>query len=242
MPHLALWQWLLGSFCAFMIGVAKTGAPGIGSLVAPLMVMMVGDARLATAWTLPVLCTADVFAVWYWRRHAEARQLFSMIPWVLVGLAGGALALGASEQAIRRMVGGIILAMTAIYLWRRMTPVAEQVHGSPAFYGAATGFASTVANAAGPVMNLYLLTRRLPKEQFVATGAWFFFVLNLLKAPVYAWYGLYSRESILFDLLVVPIVLAGALAGRWLVHRMPQRVFEISVVGLTAVSCLILFR
>jgi uncharacterized membrane protein YfcA len=67
-------------------------------------------------------------------------------------------------------------------------------------------------------------------------------VLNLLKAPVYAWYGLYSRESILFDLLVVPIVLAGALAGRWLVHRMPQRVFEISVVGLTAVSCLILFR
>lgn len=242
MPELALWQWLLGTFCAFMIGVAKTGAPGIGTLVAPLMVMTVGDAREATAWTLPILCTADVFAVWYWRRHAEARQLFSMAPWVLVGLGGGALALSLSELAIRRMVGAIIVGMMVLYLWRRMTPVADQVHGSPAFYGAATGFASTVANAAGPVMNLYLLTRRLPKETFVATGAWFFFVLNLVKAPVYAWYGLYSGDSLLFDLFMVPAVLAGALAGRWLVHRMPQRLFEITVIALTAVSCLILFR
>jgi len=242
MPELAPWQWLVGSFCAFMIGVAKTGAPGIGTLIAPLMVMMVGDARAATAWTLPVLSTADVFAVWYWRRHAEARQLFSLAPWVLIGLAGGAAALSLSELAIRRMVGVIIVGMMVIYLWRRMTPLSQQVHGSPAFYGAATGFASTVANAAGPVMNLYLLTRRLPKEQFVATGAWFFFVLNLTKAPVYAWYGLYSRPSLVFDLLMVPLVLAGALAGRWLVHHMPQRVFEFAVIALTAVSCLILFR
>jgi len=242
MPELALWQWLVGSFCAFMIGVAKTGAPGIGTLVAPLMVMMVGDAREATAWTLPVLCTADVFAVWYWRRHAEARQLFSMAPWVLAGLAGGAAALSLSELAIRRMVGGIIVGMMLIYLWRRMQPAESQVHGSPAFYGVATGFASTVANAAGPVMNLYLLTRRMPKEQFVATGAWFFFVLNLVKAPVYAWYGLYSRGSLLFDMTMVPLVLAGALAGRWLVYRMPQRLFEVLVIGLTAVSCLVLFR
>ena len=60
-----------------MIGVAKTGAPGEGTMIAPLMVLTVGDARLAAAWTLPVLSTADVFAVLYWRRHAEARQLVS---------------------------------------------------------------------------------------------------------------------------------------------------------------------
>ena len=64
---------MLGAFCAFMIGVAKTGAPGVGTLVAPLMVMTVGDARLATAWSLPILSTADVFAVLYWRRSADSR-------------------------------------------------------------------------------------------------------------------------------------------------------------------------
>ena len=182
MPHLAPWQWLLGIFSAFMIGVAKTGAPGVGTMIAPLMVLTVGDARFATAWTLPVLSTADVFAVAYWRRHAEARQLFSLIPWVLVGIAGAAAALSLHEAVIRNIIGAIIVGMLAIYLWRRFSPT-PQVAGNPAFYGICTGFASTLANAAGPVMNIYLLSRKLPKEKFVATGAWFFFVVNLLKAP-----------------------------------------------------------
>jgi uncharacterized membrane protein YfcA len=241
MPHLEPWQWLLGIFSAFMIGVAKTGAPGVGTMVAPLMVLTVGDARLAAAWTLPVLSTADVFAVAYWRRHAEARQLFSLIPWVLAGIAGGAVALSLNELVIRRIIGVIIVGMVVVYLWRRFSPT-PQVAGNPAFYGICTGFATTVANAAGPVMNLYLLSRKLPKEKFVATGAWFFFVVNLVKSPVYAWYHLYSRASLTFDLLMVPAVLAGALAGRWLIRNMAQSVFEVLVIALTAVSCLFLFR
>jgi uncharacterized membrane protein YfcA len=241
MPDFAPWQWMLGAFSAFMIGVAKTGAPGIGTLIAPLMVITVGDARLATAWTLPVLITADLFAVWYWRRHAEARQLFSLAPWVLVGIAGGAFALGLSEALIRKLLGGIVLAMLLLYLRRRLHP-STAVHGSPSFYGIATGFSSTVANAAGPVMNLYLLSRQLPKQQFVATGAWFFLILNLVKAPVYAWHSLYSRQSLAFNALMIPVVLCGALTGRWLIRVLPQRLFETAVIALTAVSCALLFR
>ena len=241
MPDLAPWQWLLGIFSAFMIGVAKTGAPGVGTMIAPLMVLTVGDARLAAAWTLPVLSTADVFAVLYWRRHAEARQLFSLIPWVLVGIAGGAVALSLNEQIIRRIIGVIIVGMLLVYLWRRLRPTGR-VEGNPALYGVAAGFATTLANASGPVMNLYLLTKKLPKEKFVATGAWFFFAVNILKSPVYAWYHLYSGASLLFDLLMVPAVLAGALAGKWLIGHMPQQVFEVLVIAMTAVSCLFLFR
>jgi uncharacterized membrane protein YfcA len=177
----------------------------------------------------------------YWRRHAEARQLFSLIPWVLVGIAGAAAALSLDEAVIRKIIGAIIVGMLAIYLWRRFSPT-PQVAGNPAFYGICTGFASTLANAAGPVMNIYLLSRKLPKEKFVATGAWFFFVVNLLKAPVYAWHGLYSRESLTFDVLMVPAVLAGALAGRWLIRNIDQSMFEVLVIALTAVSCLFLFR
>jgi len=241
MPQLAPWQWLLGIFCAFLTGVAKTGVPGVGTIITPLMVFTVGDARLAAAWTLPVLSTADVFAVAYWRRHAEVRQLFSLIPWVLAGIAGGAVALSLNERVIRRMIGVIIIGMVMVYLWRRYRPT-PKVAGNPALYGICAGFATTVANAAGPVMSLYLLTRKLPKEKFVATGAWFFFVVNLTKAPVYAWYHLYSRASLMFDLLMVPAVLAGALAGRWLIRHIAQSVFDGLVIALTAVSCLFLFR
>ncbi|MEI9814673.1 MAG: sulfite exporter TauE/SafE family protein [Acidobacteriota bacterium] len=241
MPELAPWQWMLGAFVAFVVGIAKTGAPGMGTFVVPLMVMTVGDARYATAWTLPILCTADVFAVLYWRRRAESKQLFSLAPWVLAGTLAGALALGLPEIAIRRMLGVIVVGMMLVHVARRFWP-SNDVHGNPAVYGIAAGFSSTVANAAGPVMNLYLLSRKLPKEEFVATGAWFFFALNLAKAPIYAYYSLYSRASLTFDLMMVPIVLIGAYAGRWFVNNVSQKVFEALVIVMTAISCLLLFR
>ena len=130
--------------------------------------------------------------------------------------------------------------MLAIHLLRRFHPQAG-VHGSAPLFGVTAGFATTVANAAGTVMNLYLLSKRLPKEQFVATGAWFFFVLNLLKIPIYAWYHLFGRASLTFNLMEVPIVLAGALAGRWLVRAMPQSVFEALVIVLTVLCAIALF-
>jgi uncharacterized membrane protein YfcA len=107
-------------------------------------------------------------------------------------------------------------------------------------YGASAGFATTVANAAGPVMNLYLLARRLPKDQFVATGAWFFFVVNLVKLPIYAGHGLIDRRSLLFDLALAPSVVAGALLGRVLLRRMPQAAFDRLVMALTVCAAALL--
>jgi uncharacterized protein len=241
MLQLAVWQWLLGVFCSFLVGVAKTGVPGVGILAIPLMVLAVGDARLSAGWLLPILCTADVFAVVYWRRHAAVGRLFSLVPWVLVGMAAGAAALSLSERVLRPAIGVIVLLMLGAYLWRRYRPP-EQISSHAAAYGVTAGFATTVANAAGPVMNLYLLSKRLPKEEFVATGAWFFFIVNLSKVPIYAWYDLFSARSLTFNVMMVPAVTAGALTGRWIIHHIPQRVFERIVVVLTAVSSLLLFR
>ncbi|MGH9659996.1 MAG: TSUP family transporter [Bryobacteraceae bacterium] len=240
-PHLAPWQWIVGALCAFQIGVAKTGVPGFATLVVPVMILTVGDARRSAGWLLPILCVADLFAIFYWRRHAAARRLFALAPWVLAGIAAGAAALALDERILRPLVGAIILAMLAAYLWRRFQPDSA-IAPHNAAYGIAAGFATTVANAAGPVMNLYLLSKRLPKEEFVATGAWFFFFVNLSKLPIYIYYGLFSAASLAFDALMIPAVLAGALAGRSLLHLLPPRVFETVVIALTAASTLLLFR
>jgi len=240
-PDFASWQWVLGALSALTIGAAKTGMPGLGSFVAPLMVLAVGDARLAAAWTLPILSTADVFAVLFWRKHADARKLFSLIPWVAAGMVGGAFALALSEHTLRRLIGCIVLLMLFVYVARKWNPHG-QVAGRPSFYGIVAGFASTVANVAAPVMNMYLLSRKLPKEQFVATGAWFFLVINLAKVPIYSWHHLFSLTSLMFDLFMVPAVVCGAFTGLWIVHKVPQRVFDVMIVVLTGISAVILFR
>jgi uncharacterized protein len=240
LPHLALWQWSLGAFCALAVGIAKTGVPGLGILVVPLMVLAVGDARMAAGWLLPMLCTADIFAVILWRRHAAAGKLFSLAPWVAAGIALGAMALALPERILRLAVGVIVLVMVGAYLYRRWRGD-DRVPAHPAPYGVAAGFATTVANAAGPVMSLYLLGKRLSKEEFIATGAWFFFLINLTKLPIYLGHGLISRASLGFDAMMIPMVILGAGTGRWLVYRMSPRVFEVLVVALTVVSTLLLF-
>src|SRR2546428_10394889 len=106
-------------------------------------------------------------------------------------MIAGACALNLTERTLRRVMGCILVLMLIVHILRKRNPQG-QVAGSPPFYGMVAGFASTVANAAAPVMNMYLFSRKLPKEQFVATGAWFFLVINLAKIPIYSWHHLFS--------------------------------------------------
>jgi uncharacterized membrane protein YfcA len=119
-------------------------------------------------------------------------------------------------------------------------PVPRDRWWQAAGYGASAGFATTVANAAGPVMNLYLLARRLPKHEFVATGAWFFFVVNLVKLPIYIGHGLIDRRSLVFDLALAPSVVVGALLGRVVLRRLPQAAFDRLVMALTVCAAALL--
>jgi len=61
--------------------MAKTGMPASAFSPSPswwLPSAMPAIPRMA----VPILCTADVFAVYYWRKHAAASRLFSLTPWV----------------------------------------------------------------------------------------------------------------------------------------------------------------
>jgi uncharacterized membrane protein YfcA len=240
-------RFALAALAGLLTGVAKTGLPGFGILAVPLMVLAVGDARHSAGWLLPLLCLADLFAIATYRRHAQARRLFDLMPWVLGGIALGALTLAAPKRLLRLLVAAIVIFMTALRWVRGRRSTAAAASSAPrdrwwqsAAYGVSAGFATTVANAAGPVMNLYLLARRLPKHEFVATGAWFFFVVNLVKLPIYAGYGFIGRRSLLFDLALAPSVVVGALLGRALLHRLPQTAFDRLVMALTVCAAALL--
>ena len=252
MIDLAWWQWAVAGCCAALVGVAKTGVPGLGILVVPVLGLVIGDTVASAGYLLPLLCVADCFAVVYYRRHAQAGKLWELAPWVLIGMAvaGGLLLVqhGALDErlgpsAINAAVGTIVLAMIGLHLWRKRhadAPVPTD-RGHAARYGVTAGFATTMANAAGPVMNLYLLSQRLPKAEFIATGAWFFLIINLAKLPIYVPLGMITPTSLLFDACLAPLVVLGALTGRRIFDRIPQRLFEHTVLTLAALAALLLF-
>ena len=112
--------------------------------------------------------------------------------------------------------------------------------GVAAGVGILAGFTTLVANAAGPLMSIYLIAMRLPKMEYVGTAAVFFMLLNLFKVPFMADLGLITFASFTFNLYLLPAVLAGALIGRWLLRRIDQGLFENLVLALSAIAGILL--
>ena len=102
--------------------------------------------------------------------------------------------------------------------------------------GVLAGFTTLIANSAGPLMALYLLAMRLPKMEFVGTGAVFFLLLNLYKVPFMVNLGLITTDSFGVNLALAPAVWLGAWAGRKLLRRLNQKLFENLALGLAAVA------
>ena len=55
--------------------------------------------------------------------------------------------------------------------------------------------ASLTANAAGPVMAVYLLLRRVQKMEFLGSNAWLFLIINVAKLPFSGALGLVDGPS-----------------------------------------------
>ena len=100
------------------------------------------------------------------------------------------------------------------------------------------GATTMLANAAGPVITIYCLAVGLPKFELVGTLAWFFFIINAFKVPFSAGLGLIRADTLLFNLILVPAVVAGVFGGRWLLHRLPQRLFNLLMLGFAAIAAL----
>jgi uncharacterized membrane protein YfcA len=240
---------IVGALAAYIVGLSKTGLPGSGLIAIPLFAT-VFDGRLITGATLPVLLFADLFALRWYRQHARWDVLKPLAVWVGLGYVFGIaffIVVGSATRSLEVAIGGIVLLIVAIQLWRlfRGAPQRQATTGAAAAFGTTGGFTTFVANAAGPVINTYLAALGLPKHEHLGTSAWLYFSINLSKIPFYIALGewttggrFFTWDSLAFDAVLIPGVLAGVFSGRSLFHRLPQRAFLLAVLVLSAAAAL----
>lgn len=242
MPELDSSAWLMLVVAAFGIGISKSGLAGVG-LVHVLVFAVVFGARRSTGILLPLLVVGDVCAVSLVGRQVSWPLVRRLMGPALVGVVlGWALLDRLDEAAFRPLIGWLVLGLAAGQILRMWRPdLLEQVPHTAGFawgMGILTGVTTMVANAAGPVVALYLLALALPKDTLVATGAWFFLILNLAKLPFSAQLGLIEGGTLGLDLLLAPLVVAGLVCGRAVVRRIPQRLFDTLLLAFTGVAAL----
>jgi uncharacterized membrane protein YfcA len=241
MIDLTFWQWALVLLCGFIFGFSKTGLPGIGILAIPIMAAVLPP-RASVGVVLPILIMGDVFAVAFYRRHAVWSHVLRLMPWAFVGIVLGYLWMGRiDDRQLRPMIGGIVLAMLILNYWRSRSAAAEHTPSQwwfAALVGLLAGLTTMMANAAGPILMIYLLAMGLPKNEFLGTGAWYFLILNWVKVPFSIHLGLIDRHSLLINLAAAPLVIIGALAGVYALKRIPQKAFGAIVQLLAALAAL----
>ena len=239
--------WFFAALGAFMVGVSKAGITGLSILSIALFNHVFASSKQASGLVLPLLIFGDFVAVFAYRKHTQWHFLWRLFPWTAAGVVIGYFTLGRiSDHTARILIGWIIVSLALLSFWRKFAaaPTEEKAasfHWSVgAAIGVTAGFITLVANAAGPLMAIYLVAMRLPKMEYVGTAAVFFMLLNLFKVPFMVDLGLITAQSFSFNLMLAPAVLLGALAGRWLLKRVNQNLFEQMVLLLSAIGGILL--
>ena len=214
-------------------------------LVVPL-IAMVFPAKESVGALLPMLIVGDMLAVVYYRQHAQWGQLVKLVPGVAAGILLGAMFLARLDnESMRLFLGVFVLLLLVIEGITRYLNLNEfkRLRAVAILVGIMAGFGTTVGNAAGPIMGIYLVMMGLDKKQLMGTGAWFFLIVNTSKLPIFIYHEMIGIDTLQFFAYMLPFVILGTFFGRRLLKVLSQKVFNILVLlfaGLSSLGLLLL--
>ena len=239
MLEVGILNFSLAAFCAFLLGVSKSGIKGIASLIVTGLALVYG-AKNSTGILMPLLLVGDVFAITYYKRHVQKEYIIKMLPWmvigVLIGVVGGQYI---TESLFKYGMAIIILfSVGLMYYWENKKDKTIHSHWTFASsMGLLAGFTTMIGNLAGAFSNIYFLAMRLPKNNFIGTAAWLFFIINAFKVPFHIWtWETMNSTSLQISLQLVPFVIIGLVAGVFLVKKIENDSYRKLILLFTAIG------
>jgi uncharacterized membrane protein YfcA len=211
-PLDATWTGLaLAALGALCLGVSKTGFPGLAILNVLIMAELFG-AKNSVGIILPMLVVCDLVVYPLFRRHASWREVWPLVPVTLVAVVAASFLLDQLDDgSARRVIGVIILLMLGLQLLREFKrDFLEHLPDSRVF--------------------------RWFSCALIGVGARFFLLVNLFKIPFLGNLHLINAESLKLNLILLPPLFLGIYAGKGLVQKVPQRLFEILLYGFSAIA------
>ena len=239
-----LTDWLILIFTTLLVGIGKVGFSGVSLITISIFASYFGKSSVGVL--LPLLIVADLTVYPVMRKYGAWRQVWPLMLPALLGIGIGIILLRfMPEHWAKPIIGVMILVMLGVVLWKRLRPDNRLYKSEKfgVFSALVGGVSTTLANAAGPIMNVYLLTRGFNKMELVGIAARFFLLTNLIKLPLLGSISLITLESLILNLKLAPFVIIGVFLGKWLLSRVPQKVFGALIIlfAILAAVNLLLF-
>jgi len=227
----------------FMIGLAKGGFGGLGALLTPILSLVLPVAS-AVGVLLPMLMVGDAFALrMYWKEWDTDLVRRMLPPGIAGALVGTFLLSWLPPNGLRIALGAFVLLVVG-YRFASDRIKAIQYQPRPWHAPAAgllAGIASGMFNGGGPPFNSYLLLKKVRARPFIATGAIYFAILNLIKVPGFIYTGVLDLPLLLSLWWVFPFIPIGVWVARRMLIRVSPTAFERIIIFLLIFSSLWLF-
>jgi len=239
-------QWVAISFAIYLLGMAKSGIKGIGIIIVMILAFVFGE-KASTGVLLPLLISADIFAVIYYHRHAQWSFIKKLIPWMILGVLVGVLTGNyITEELFKKIMAIIIIGSVGIMFYfenKKLLNIPNNFLFSSST-GFLAGFTTMIGNLAGPISNIYFLAMRLPKNEFIGTAAWLFFIINVFKFPfhVFVWKTI-NKETLVLNSIMIPVLIIGFFIGVRIVKLISNINYRRFILFVTALGgFILLFR
>lgn len=239
MPEPSLTNYIIAAICAFLLGISKSGIKGIASLIVTGLALVYG-AKNSTGIMMPLLLVGDIFAITYYKRHVQKVYIIKLLPWMVLGVLLGVI--GGSYISERIFKYGmaliVVFSVGLMYYWENKKDKTVPSHwGFASSMGLLAGFTTMIGNLAGAFSNIYFLAMRIPKNNFIGTAAWLFFLINSFKVPFHIWsWKTINSESIIISLKLIPFVIMGLIAGIFLVKKIEDENYRKLILLFTAIG------
>ena len=239
-------QWLSIALAVFILGLSKSGIKGIGIIII-LILAFVFDEKASTGVLLPMLICADILAVIYYNRHAQWKFIFKLLPWMIVGVLVGVWIGNDISEIIFKKMMAVIIIVSVVLMFLNEKRKSNNIPKSKLFSGTTgflAGFTTMIGNLAGPIANIYFLAMRFPKNEFIGTAAWLFFIINVFKLPfhIFVW-GTVTKETLVLNSVLIPAVILGFFVGVKIVKLISNVNYRRFILIVTAIGGIImLFR
>jgi uncharacterized protein len=239
-PELTL-QLFIAAFAVLFIGVSKAGfGGGLGMLTTPLAVLAFG--KNAVGIVLPLLCAGDAFSLYHYWGKWEKRNLMYVLPGVIVGVVIGVQLVDSLNPRQLNIAIGCIAVAFVLFQFAKEKIFARKGVFEPNYKigvpcGVGAGITSSMSHGAGPLIALFLIPQRMPKEIFVATNVFIFTWINWIKLPFFAIdrstvhlplftrHALITPETLWTSAKFFPLVPIGVWLGVWMNRKFSEKSF-----------------